>query len=83
MKIAAVREVFEESNILLCDPVVSVEDMAKWRPIVLKDWFIILSDSLFNISKFEISFQVRSLMKCAPSWVANQVMIPFYLGQGG
>lgn len=38
LRFAAAREVFEESNVLLCDPIVPQELLEKWRPIVLKDW---------------------------------------------
>lgn len=37
LRLAATREVFEESNVLLCDPIVPPEQLAKWRPRVLKD----------------------------------------------
>jgi hypothetical protein len=39
LRFAAVREVFEESNVLLCDPVLSPEVLTQWRPVVLKDWY--------------------------------------------
>jgi len=54
LRLAAVREVFEESNVLLCDPVLPDETLTHWRPIVLKD-----------CSKF-VPMCIET--SCKPSW---------------